>query len=266
MSKSVGYALIIIGVLLLAYNLGYLNLSMLTQPLSLPIIMIGVGVLEIVLKYLDFGDAGKVLQGIAGFILVIAIIFNISNLVSHVGVISMYPQDPVLLVNNSEYTCKFCESDAVIVNNKLRITHDGTIYDSNYSSNNYVVTNLFSESDYNFLGLNTVNGSLNFDNKFGSSNVNNIFAFSEADFTNDFGSIEIHTGPINGELTVYVSNNFGSVDLYVDENAAYLINAAASLGSVNNYVGLRSSNYDTAANKIRIVGDARFGSLNIYKE
>lgn len=272
MSNYTAYALILIGVLILAFNYGYLNLSMLTLPLALPVIFIIAGVVDILTRILPIGDLGRVLRTIMTIILIVAIILNVSTLTTKFFLDQvrfmphMHNEGPEFFANNSYYSCSFCNLSGYIYNNMMYVMHDGELYQSNSSSNTYSLTNAFTNAVYDFSGSATADGSIVVENVFGDSSVSNLEGFKHINIKNVFGMLNLHTGQTTGEVNLRVESVFGTVNIYVDQNAAHNIDSNAVFGATNNYVGLRSDNYDSSENKISVSSEAVFGTVNIYNE
>ncbi|VVB74710.1 Uncharacterised protein [Candidatus Tiddalikarchaeum anstoanum] len=271
MGNYTAYVLILLGVLILAYNYGYLSLSILVKPLALPTVLIIVGFVELATKMLNAGDFGRVLRTIGGIILVITLLLNLSTFILRLSVFNAFPmmtvhdEEPIFGYNGSNFECSFCNLSANVNNGMLNIVHDGELVNTTLLED-YTLYNKFGESSYDFGGLSTISGGVTLDNSFGNMKAFNMNGFSTIFVDNKFGEIDIHTGVITRDTNIRLDSKFGVINAYIDSTAEYLIESSSAFGTVSNFIGLKSANFDNATNRVHIVTDAAFGTINLYKE
>jgi hypothetical protein len=263
MSKS-GYSLIIIGLILLAYNYSFIDFSLLSGPLVLPIILIIAGSLKIFKSLFNQNDLLDVISSLVGIILFLSIIINIFNLP-----LIFIPTnvESVIELNPSNLTASFTSIDFLIDYNQLNINYESN--NKNYIESieyltNYSIFNSFSDSTYNF--NNFLANNLLFENSFGESTISNLAYVDNSVFENSFGELIIYTGEIIGEKEIIINNKFGSTKLIIDESAAYSINTVNVLGVVNNNIGLETKDYINTTDKIKIFISNKFGSVQLLKQ
>jgi hypothetical protein len=263
MSKS-GYSLIIIGLILLAYNYSLIDFSILSAPLALPIIFIIAGIFKIIKNLLKPNDLLEVLSSLIGIILFLAIILNIFNFP-----LIMIPRNAASIVNlnASILTASFASIDFSADINTATVSYesdDKSYLESAEYSQNYSIINSFSESAYDF--SNFLVSNLFFDNNFAESQIGNLAYIGSSRLSNKFGELIIRTGDIIGEKELILSNSFGDVKIFIDPDASYDIESDNSFGSIKNNVGLLSSDYSTAQNKIKIIIGNSFGTVELSRQ
>lgn len=278
MASKAGYWLIAIGLIWLAFNTGYLNLSMFAQQGILPVSLIIVGVIELFVHFVELGDLGETLKTIAGIALFLIIFINIGYFFSRLFIPSYnwswsFDSEEVQFnVNGTSINSAFTNLDLNIINNNLVVEY----FDKSNTKLSEVIEiqddklyefiNTFGDFSFNFADLVAENVNLSVTNSFGTTSLNNLDVYNNARVSSSFGDTNVHTGDITGELVLVLDSSFGTIDIYIDENAAYNIDTSNAFGAVNNYVGLESSDYDTAVNKIHLIVSNSFGAINIYKE
>lgn len=263
MSKS-GYSLIIIGLIILAYNYSLLDFSVLSGPLVLPIVLITAGAFNIFKSLFKQNDLLDVLSNFIGIILFLTIFLNIFSLPF---IIFPNNAEAIVELNNSTLSASFTSINFLIDLGKASINYESG--DKNYIesidySNNYSIYNSFSDSNYNF--DNFLLSNLFFQNSFGESTIANLANVDSSSLKNNFGKLTVYTGNIVGEKEVIINNDFGNVNLIVDGSASYKIQSANAFGSVQNNIGLESNNYLNATNKISVIIRNSFGSVSLSKQ
>lgn len=276
MNNKFAYTLILIGVIILLFNLNYLNFSLIIQPKILPLVLISFGIIELIIHFLELGDLGQVIKGIAGLIFFIIIMFNFGYFFTR---LIMPTQIPIINLDSSNSELIINEGTIVSKFNNVNITNQGSNLIINYYNNNEFLTNT-TNYNYSYLNISNNFGNLEleisnrleqdkeliFYNNFGNSKVNKLSGFNEMLFYNNFGQTIIHTGEINNERVMNLDSNFGNIILYIDEDADYSIHTSNFLGSINNNIGIESNNYENSTNKIRINIDNSFGHVEINRE
>ncbi|MFA5333604.1 MAG: hypothetical protein WC376_03855 [Candidatus Nanoarchaeia archaeon] len=263
MSKS-GYSLIIIGLILLAYNYSLIDFSILTGPLVLPIMLILAGSFSVFKGLFKKNDLLDVLSSFIGIILFLAIFINIFNLPL---VILPNNIDSIVELNDSALIVSYASFDFSADLSTVTINYESN--DKNYIEsteylNNYSLFNSFSQSNYDF--NNFLIDNLVFENNFGESTIANLASINNSILNNNFGELTIYTGNIIGEKEVVINNDFGDVKLIMDESASYQIQSDNSFGSIRNNIGLSSNNYSNATNKIKILVHNVFGTVQLSKQ
>jgi len=264
MTKT-GYSLIAVGLFLLALNYNLINFSSLSKPLVLPLVFILVGLFSIIKNVFNLGELGDVLSTIFTILIIVTIIANIFNFPSIT--IYNYNNETFVELNNSGLTAFFTTLDFSTSMGEVVISYedDGKILtDSMSYSQNYSITTQFSESTYDF--ANFLGSRLIFENNFGESSLSNLASFNYSRVGNSFGQILVSTGNIVGYKELIINNAFGDAEIIIDKDASYKIESSNAFGTVENNIGLVSSDYDSAANKINIIIDNAFGSVELYKE
>jgi hypothetical protein len=272
MNNKTAYWLIMIGIVLLAWNTGYINFSILLQPLSVPIALIIVGLIDLILHYLDFGDFGKVIKSITNIMLIIIIIFNfgafITRLVTPTSFIDWRNYDNAFFnAENNSISFGFTQLNLTSYSNSLiakyynmnnELVNQTVLIENNES---YNISNSFGNAHLDLTNMGE-NNILSLDNSFGSVTLNNINRFNKIIIDSSFANTIITT-EVTGEMQLIISNSFGSLSLILPEGIDYLIETSNSFGSLNNNIGLESSNYENATNKIHIIISNSFGSLTL---
>ena len=263
MSKS-GYSLILIGLILLAYNYGLIDFSILAGPLVLPIMLILAGSFSVFKGLFGQNDLLDVLSKFIGIILFLTIFINIFNLPL---VILPKNIDSIVELNTSalrvSYTSLDFSADLSLVTINYESDDKNYIESTEYLSN-YSLFNSFSQSNYDF--NNFLIDNLVFENNFGESTIINLASLNNSILNNNFGELTIYTGNIIGEKEVVINNDFGDVKLIMDESASYQIQSDNSFGSIRNNIGLSSNNYSNATNKIKILVHNVFGTVQLSKQ
>lgn len=246
MTRYAGYVLIILGALLLAYNLGYLNLSILTNRIAVPVAFIILGLIDLILSLVDLGDLSRAVKLFSGLLLAFIILLNLGYLIT-ISISAGLNSTLYNATTQSEHECNFC-TKTIMVNN----------------SGSHSFSDSFSTTNYDLSNVTSVAGVLSLKNNFGTLSATRIGMFSEIDAESNMGSMNLHTGTILGSVLLRIDNSFGNVNVYVDNGVASYVESDAALGSVNNY--LNSSNYSSATNRIHIIAESNFGSISIYPE
>ncbi len=256
---KLGYALILIGLALLAANYGLIDYSIFYHDLALPIMLIIAGAFSIIkslFKENDFLSAMSPLVGILTFIIVFINIFSIP--------LFFFPANAnpavYLSLNNAESS--FSSFNFSANSTSAIISYESMQKISDYSKN-YSIKNSFGEGDYDFSGLSLDN--LFFENSFGESKIINLNDIKKAVIENNFGDLAINTGIIFQSQELTIDNNFGSTLILIDSDAEYEIITQNSFGSIKNNIGLKSSGYDYAINRVKIIVENAFGSVEIEK-
>jgi predicted membrane protein len=256
---KLGYALILIGLALLAANYGLIDYSIFYHDLALPIMLIIAGAFSIiksVFKENDFLSAMSPIIGILTFIIIFINIFSIP--------LFFLPANATPIISLSQAGIESSFSSLNFSSNATSaiINYESTEKSSDYSTN-YSIKNSFGEGYYD-LGSFSLDNLL-VENNFGKSSIINLNDFETAILENNFGDLEIATGAIEKSIELYVENNFGSALIIIDADAEYEIITKNSLGSIKNNVGLKSSGYDSAIYRIKLVVENAFGSVEIAK-
>lgn len=276
-NSKTGYWMIIIGILLLTFNLGYLNLTLLVQRGALPVSLIIVGLVELFFHFFNLGSLGEVIKGFAGLFLVIIIFANFGVLFTRLITPSYMlwefnENDALFSVNGTSFSTSFTDMNLHTINNNLIVEYynssDSLVsrVESFQSNKEYSFVNNFGDYNLSFNNLLGGNNSLKIGNDFASTELKGLNVFDSIVLDSNFGSLKVHTGSLTGNKLIRVTNSFGSVNVYVDKQASYLIETSNTLGSVNNYIGLESKDYNTAVNKVHLIVDNSFGSVNLYSE
>lgn len=267
MSKG-AYTLIIMGLILLAYNYGMIDFSLLTHRLALPITFIAAGMLGILKGIFNFGEIGEVLSGIMALILILSIIFNVTFFFMPLRNIS---SDSIIELNSTFLSAAFFDlsfnsnmSHAIIMQESLESSSSEAIEYSSIYAKDFSIMNSFSDSTYDF--LNFMANNLDFKNNFGECDIINSASIEKAYFENNFGDMQIKTGEIIGEREIVIENSFGSLELIIDKDASFMVESSNAFGTIRNNVGLQKNDYDSSINKIIIIAHNSFGTITISKE
>jgi hypothetical protein len=263
MSKS-GYFLIVIGLVLLAYNYSLLDFSLLSEPLALPLIFIAAGLFSIIKSLFKPNDLLEVISSLLGIIIFLAIIINIFSFP-----LIIFPRTANSIVNLSSLglSASFASIDflADLTNASISYESNGINYlESVEHYENYSISNSFSESFYDFGNFNI--NDLIFENNFGKSTINNLAYADNSFFENNFGELIIYTGSIYGKKELILNNAFGNAKIIIDKDASYKVQSDNSLGSIKNNLGLLSNDYSNATNKISIIIENNFGTVELSKQ
>lgn len=262
MSKA-GYSLIVIGLVLLAYNYGLIDFSVFNLPLFLPTIFIIAGAFQVLKGVINLGDIGEVISSLLGIILFISIIMNIFNLPL---MFSSRTVEPIVNLSESSLSASFASLDFSAVSGRASINYEKNnnnyIESSDYEKE-YSIYNSFSESAYDF--SNFIIDSLVFENSFGDSRISNL-GIPSSYIKNSFGEVTIRAEDIIGQKELRIDNSFGSAAVIIDSKAAYKIESSNSFGSIKNSIGLESPEYPSAENRIRIIIENSFGTVELLKQ
>ncbi len=256
---KLGYVLILIGLALLAVNYGLINYSIFYHDLAMPIMLIIAGAFSIIksiFKENDFLSAMSPLIVILTFIIIFINIFSTHSFFFPANADSSV----YLSLNNVESS--FSSFNFSANSTSAIISYESIQKISDYSKN-YSIKNSFGEWDYDFSGLSLDN--LFFENSFGESKIMSLNNIKKAVIKNNFGDLTINTGIIFQSQELTVNNNFGSTLILLDSDAEYEIITQNSFGSIKNNVGLKSGRYGSATNRIKIVVENAFGSVEIEK-
>ena len=173
----------------------------------------------------------------------------------------------VVSLNDSILSASFTSIDFLVELNEIKINYksnDKNYLESSLYSQNYSIINSFSESNYDF--TNFMVNNLYFNNNFAESAITDLAYIKDSRINNNFGELTIFTGNIIGEKEVLINNNFGDVILTIDKDASYSIESDNSFGSIKNNIGLLSSDYINASNKIKIIIENSFGTVELFKQ
>jgi hypothetical protein len=263
MSKP-GYSLIAIGLILLAYNYSLIDFSLLSKPLALPIILIIAGIFSIIKSLIKQNDFIDILSSIIGLVLFLAIILNIFSFPLMIIPIN---SNAIVLIDNSSLTASFASLNFSSMIKTAVVNYESgekNYLESSTYEADYKIINSFTDSNYDFKDFYAKN--LDFENNFGDSTIINLAFVDNSTIKNSFGELTIMTGDIYGEKILRASNAFGSLKIIIDAGTSYKISSSNSFGSIKNNIGLLSNDYSSAKNKIDIIIDNSFGSVEISRQ
>lgn len=270
MSKKLGYILITLGVLILGFNFGYLNLNLLTQSISLPSALLIIGLIELLIHYFDLGEFNSILKGLIGLLLILIIVLNLSVFLNKFFTASFnwvesFPEKSNFSeINDQVYNIAFMDLNLSSTGTELRAEfNNGEEVIGLNNDEDYEFFLNFGSFDLDFINTITVNNSLHVVNSFGETSLKNLKNFNRVVIDSSFSTLTINTGELNGENLLNVSNNFGNVNLYIDEGVSYWIERSNNFGIINNQIGLKSDDYALEEDKIHIIIDNNFGSVNL---
>ncbi|MBN1923389.1 MAG: hypothetical protein JW791_01345 [Nanoarchaeota archaeon] len=282
MDNKIAYFLIIFGLILLALNTGFVNLSRMIQPSMLPYILIAYGVLELLLHWFDFGEAKGVIKAVVGIIFFIIIIFNFGNIITRLFIPTITlpfntynlnnENSSYLNISNNSISAGFTDFTITSTANSFIVEYvndEDVVLTSSLEflkDEDYSIYFNFGNADINLDNLIGENNNLYFDNSFAEAEFNAVNAFDEISVDNSFGNLVVHTGSVTGEHTIIIDSAFGSVNVYVDENAGHWVETDSALGTVNNNIGIKNSDYEILTDKVHLIISSTFGTVNIFNE
>lgn len=282
MSKDFGWFLISAGVIWLVL-VSPIELDFLKNPLSLPIGLIIMGLVNVLNYYINSDLISKV-NGLLFVIFVILLLRAYSWNMPFVFMHGMVPRSnsynsSFMPSGNLMLNCDACE----VVINKSAYYADVKV---NYPDgvNVSVLPNIISIDSYdNMMASSLVSLSLpsvvydfsvnagsidgfivgagNITINAGSINLG-LVVIDDVRVVSNVGSIDLAVNEVNGDSVLYVKSDVGSINIELD-GVEYLVEAGASVGSVNNNRGVKSAGYDSSSNRVRVIVSTDVGSINI---
>jgi hypothetical protein len=280
MSKDFGYFLITIGIIWLLFTIP-IEVSFMNNPYTLPLGLIIIGGVMLITSY--FGV--KHVSSIAFFIF-IALWLKAGAWTPSPSLTEQYSE----IINASsqsilEIQCGACESTIMMSHNDIQVNNNYTKGLSFKSEKQDNKIKLFSEGfggSKNMIRIPIIKG-LNYEIGVGSlcvksSSIESVnistgvgsIKLGDLIFTNlitstGIGSIELNVTNVNSEVSVDLSTGIGSIEVNVIEGLEYKIDASAGLGSVDNELGLYSSDYDEVEDKLYTHASTGIGSIKIKR-
>ena len=272
MGSEAAYWMIIIGIFILLLQSGLVDLTIFLQPTMLPLSLIIIGLVQLFLHYADFGSFGRVLKTILSLLLLLIILVNIGAFFSKLFTPSLFMNnfndaEPLLSIEGNNFVSNFNDLTVTAGSNYFFFNYtDGENSTNFINGDDYSLNNNFWDAYINFMYLDGTNSSMSLNNNFANMRLYNSGSFENLYVVSNFANTIIHTGALTGESLLDIDSSFSNVEIYVDEDASYFIETTNSLGSIENNIGLKSSDYDNAVNRIHIIVSNKLGSVELHAE